>query len=163
MTNGLHLSQAEKQVVLAMRATRNEAEATKAKASKAKVELKEDVKKQKLMPKKEEPMIKHDQGHGGVKVINHDVEAETALIKHGQTYIDVKMHQGPEGWTVFEFGNEMHTMEDLPSLAITGKHGPLVLHEPSTAMGSNEHGTQRLKKHRQTRSCKRRMTSCNSS
>ena len=87
-------------------------------------------------------MIKDDQGDGGVKVISHDVEAETALIKHGQTYIDVKMHQGPEGWTVFEFGNEMHTMDDLPSLAITGKHGPLVLHEPSTAMGSNDASPQ---------------------
>ena len=52
MTSGLHLSQVEKQVVLAMRASRNEAEAAEAKASKAKVELKEDVKKQKLMPKK---------------------------------------------------------------------------------------------------------------
>ena len=37
----------------------------------------------------------------------------------------VKTHQGPEGWTIFEFGNKLHTMDDLPSLAITGKHGPL--------------------------------------
>ena len=49
------------------------------------------------------------------------------------------MHQGPEGWTVFEFGNKMHTADDLPSLAITGKHDPLVvLQGPSTAMGSTE-------------------------
>ena len=63
MTTGLHLSQAEKQVVLAMRALRNETEAAEAEVSKAKGEVKQEGKKQKIMPKEEdaepEPMIKH--------------------------------------------------------------------------------------------------------
>ena len=93
------------------------------------------------MPKKEvndpQPMVSNDQGDGEVKVISHDLEAETVLIKHGQTYLDVHMHQGPEGWTVFEFGNKQHTVE-LPSPAISGKNGLLVLQGASTAMGSTE-------------------------
>ena len=130
MTNGLHLRQAEKQVVLAMRATRNEAEATEAKASKAKVELKEDVKKQKLMPKKEEPMIKHDQGHGAGQFLSLAMRCTQWMISQA-----------------------------LPSLANMALWCCV---SPAQQCDPMMHGTQRLKKHKQTKSCKRRMTSCNS-
>ena len=74
----------------------------------------------------------------GFKIISHDLEAETVLIRHGQSFHDLPIHQGPEGWAIFEYEKKQHTMYDLPSLAINGKHGPLVMQEASTSMGSTD-------------------------
>ena len=138
MTSGLHLSQAEKQVVLALRAWKDGPGAPEAKVPK----VKKDEQKEKIITKKEElpqPMMSHPEPvDEGFKIISHDLEAETVLIRHGQSFHDLPIHQGPEGWAIFEYEKKQHTMYDLPSLAINGKHGPLVMQEASTSMGSTD-------------------------